>query len=88
MRFAGVVCVAIAVPNCALAADTCPDGVATAVPVKDGRPPVIDGKLDDWDLSGGVSVWIADELADRQHCRASFMYGADGPRSEKRLSSV
>ncbi|MDE3274845.1 MAG: hypothetical protein PUJ80_02335 [Verrucomicrobiota bacterium] len=77
MRFAGVVCVAIAVPNCALAADTCPDGVATAVPVKDGRPPVIDGKLDDWDLSGGVSVWIADELADRQHCRASFMYDDD-----------
>ena len=77
LGFALLLCASAAVPHCVLSADSCPDGTASAVPVKDGRPPVIDGSLDDWDLSGGVSVWIADELADRQHCRVSFMYDDD-----------
>jgi len=77
MGFALLLCASAAVPHCVLSADSCPDGTASAVPVKDGRPPVIDGSLDDWDLSGGVSVWIADELADRQHCCVSFMYDDD-----------
>lgn len=77
MRLFWAVCMVLVAQVCAHAADSCKDGIVSAVPVKDGSPPVIDGKLGDWDLSGNVSVWIADELADRQHCLVSFMYDDD-----------
>ena len=57
-----------------LAGNLCPDGVANAVPVKDGRPPVIDGRLDDWDLSGEEPCWNAEQYADTQYAKLAFMY--------------
>lgn len=69
--------VAIFVILCAcmsFGATTCTDGIAHAVPVKDGKPPVIDAKLDDWDVSGEEAAWVSDELADKQNCRIAFMY--------------
>ena len=64
----GFVCIPV------MAADFCTSGIANAVPVKDGTAPVIDGRLDDWDLSGEEVTWIADLLAEDQHCRLNFMY--------------
>ena len=54
----GFVCIPV------MAADFCTSGIANAVPVKDGTAPVIDGRLDDWDLSGEEVTWIADLLAE------------------------
>ena len=65
---AGMVCTA------AVGADFCTSGIADAVPVKDGKAPVIDGRLDDWDLSGEEVCWIADLLAEEQNCKLNFMY--------------
>ena len=58
----------------ASAGNMCPDGIANAVPVKDGRPPVIDGMLDDWDLSGEEPCWNAEQNADEQYAKLAFMY--------------
>lgn len=58
----------------AFAGTTCRDGVAKAVPVKDGKPPVIDGRLDDWDRSAAILCWNAEEFADRQNATIHFMY--------------
>ena len=61
----------------ASAGTSCRDGVAKALPTKDGRAPVIDGRLDDWDRSGAVLCWNAEQFADRQNCTLYFMYDAD-----------
>ncbi len=58
----------------AFAGTTCIDGIASALPVKDGSQIVIDGKLDDWDRSGAVLCWNAAELADKQNAAVYFMY--------------
>ena len=60
----------------ALAADLA-GSVLPALPLPEGKPPVIDGDLSDWDLSGAESCWIADELADRQYATVYFMYDDD-----------
>ena len=61
----------------ASAGNMCPDGTAHAVPLKDGRAPVIDGNLDDWDLSGEEPCWNAEQLADEQYAKIAFMYDDD-----------
>jgi hypothetical protein len=53
---------------------SCLDGVAAALPLKDGRAPVIDGRLDDWDRSGAVLAWNAEELAESENVALFFMY--------------
>ena len=52
----------------------CEGGLARAVPLKDGKAPVIDGKLDDWDLSGEEVCWNAEEYADEEYAKLAFMY--------------
>ena len=52
-------------------------GLTTAVPVKDGRAPVIDGDLSDWDLSAAEPVYIAEQTIDRMNADWAFMYDAD-----------
>jgi len=48
--------------------------LAVPVPEKQG-PPVIDGNLAEWDLSGAEDVWITPETADRYRARLAAMYG-------------
>ena len=52
-------------------------GLMTAVPVKDGKPPVIDGQLDDWDLSAAEPVYISKQSADLYHVEWAVMYDDD-----------
>lgn len=67
--------VAVTLLSClAFAGTTCRDGVAKALPTKGGVPPVIDGTLDDWDRSGAILCWNAEELADRQNATLYIMY--------------
>jgi len=40
-------------------------------------PVVIDGKLDDWDLSGAIDVYVMPETRERQSARFAVMYDAD-----------
>lgn len=94
----GLFCLAVAFAGGGLWAGTsCRDGVASAVPLPGGRAPVIDGKLDDWDRSGAVLCWNAEERADRENATLYFMYDATnlylacemrfdgrGPRNESR----
>ena len=61
----------------AVAGTTCRDGVARAIPVADGRAPVIDGRLDDWDKSGAVLCWNAEVYADRQNATLYIQYDAE-----------
>lgn len=63
-----------AVPLAAGAGNLCSDGRAFAVPVKDGKAPVIDGRLDDWDLSGEEVCWNAEQYADEQYAAIAFMH--------------
>ncbi len=58
----------------AFAGNNCHDGVAKALPVKDGAAPAIDGSLADWDLTAPVLCWNADEFADQQNAALYFMY--------------
>lgn len=60
------------------AGTTCTDGIMHARPVKDGKAPVIDGKLDDWDLSGVVRCWNAEAYAESQNCSLALMYDNEG----------
>lgn len=73
-------CLAAAVASASLAAlagNMCPDGIAYAVPLKDGKAPVIDGCLDDWDLSAAEPSWNAEQYADEQYAKIAFMYDDD-----------
>ena len=77
MRSAGMLA---AVASCALgvyAGNLCSDGIANAVPLKDGKAPVIDGCLDDWDLSAAEPCWNAEQYADEQYAVLAFMYDED-----------
>lgn len=74
-RFFAATTLALSLP--VLAGNLCPDGIANAVPLKGGVPPVIDGKLDDWDLSGEEPCWNAEPYADEQFAKLAFMYDAD-----------
>ncbi len=62
----------------AFAGTTCTDGVMHARPVKDGKAPIIDGKLDDWDLSGVVRCWNAEAYSESQNCSLALMYDEEG----------
>ena len=46
-----------------------------AVPVS-GQP-VIDGKLDDWDLSGQIDIYVTQETAEMQSAKVALMYDAE-----------
>ena len=56
------------------AGTTCYDGVASALPLADGRKVVVDGLLGEWDRSGAVLCWNAAELAEEQNAAIYFMY--------------
>ncbi len=55
-------------------ADNLAQGVAHAVPVPEGRPPLVDGNLADWDLSGAEPCWIGIETVERQHAVIAYQY--------------
>ena len=72
-----IVCVCALVSACvARAGTTCRNGIAVAVPTKDGCPPVIDGRLEDWDCTGAILCWNAEAYADKQNATVYFMYDA------------
>ncbi len=50
------------------------NGLITAVPVKDGKPPVIDGELGDWDLSAQEPSYIAAQTIDKMNAQWAVMY--------------
>jgi hypothetical protein len=69
----------LAIPSSSSRADT---GLgrhkkAYAVPVPAGKKIVVDGKLDDWDLSGQILMYVVSETADMQSARFAMMYDAD-----------
>ncbi|MCL6102931.1 MAG: hypothetical protein M1292_10640, partial [Bacteroidetes bacterium] len=53
------------------------NGLTKAVPVKNGIPPVIDGKLDDWDLSYMEPAYGTEQTADKKNMEWAVMYDAD-----------
>ena len=61
---------------CAITARTVEltDGVMYAVPTPGGHAPVIDGNLQDWDLSGAEEGWLTSQTAHTQHGRMALMY--------------
>jgi len=78
-RVLRILCAALALatlPTVSQAVDFC-NGVMTAVPVKDGKPPVIDGNLDDWDLSTQEPVYISTQTADTMNAEWAVMYDKD-----------
>jgi len=71
----------LALLACIIASASCAidlsGGMMYAVPVKDGKPPVIDGDLRDWDLSAAEPMWISNETAPELHAALAFMYDND-----------
>ncbi|MFH1497329.1 MAG: FlgD immunoglobulin-like domain containing protein, partial [Verrucomicrobiota bacterium] len=53
------------------------EGVLTALPVRDGKPPAIDGALGDWDLSAQEPVYISAQTAAHMNAEWAFMYDDD-----------
>lgn len=53
------------------------NGTMTAVPVKDGKAPAIDGNLSDWDLSAQEPVYISAQTADTMNAEWAVMYDDD-----------
>jgi hypothetical protein len=53
------------------------DGLLTALPVRDEKPPVIDGALGDWDLSAQEPVYISAQTAAHMNAEWAFMYDDD-----------
>ena len=52
-------------------------GTVTAVPVKNGTAPTIDGDLSDWDLSAQEPVYISAQTADKLNAEWAVMYDKD-----------
>jgi len=52
-------------------------GVTLAVSLKAGIPPVIDGQLDDWDLSYMEPAYGTEQTAREKHIEWAVMYGSD-----------
>ena len=78
-RVIRILCAALALAiltTASQAVDFC-NGVMTAVPVKDGKPPVIDGNLDDWDLSTQEPCFISTQTADSMNAEWAVMYDND-----------
>ena len=78
-RVPRALCVALAfaaLASSSPAVDFC-NGVMTAVPVKDGKPPVIDGNLEDWDLSAQEPVYISTQTIDTMNAEWAVMYDND-----------
>ena len=65
---------ALACVGTVVAGNLCSDGIANAVPLPNGKAPVVDGRLDDWDLSGEEPCWNAEPYADEQFAKLAFMY--------------
>ncbi|PTY00787.1 hypothetical protein DB346_14330 [Verrucomicrobia bacterium LW23] len=57
----------------ARAVDFC-NGQVTAVPVRDGKAPAVDGNLGDWDLSAQEPVYISEQSAHKMNGDWAFMY--------------
>lgn len=53
------------------------NGEMIAVPVKDGKPPVIDAKLSDWDLSAQEPIYISAATAETMNAEWAVMYDED-----------
>lgn len=49
-------------------------GLLTAVPIKEGKAPVVDGDLADWDLSAMEPVYISEQGARAMNAEWAFMY--------------
>ncbi len=49
-------------------------GSVSALPVKDGVAPVIDGDLSDWDLSAQEPVYISSQTAEKMNAEWAVMY--------------
>lgn len=47
------------------------------VPVPEGKKIAIDGKLDDWDLSGQIFMYVVSETSEMQSARFAAMYDAE-----------
>lgn len=52
-------------------------GAVSAVPVKNGVAPVIDGDLADWDLSAQEPVYISAQTAEKMNAEWAVMYDRD-----------
>jgi len=52
-------------------------GLSKAVPVKNGKAPIIDGKLDDWDLSYMEPAYGTEQTAGKKNIEWAVMYDAD-----------
>ncbi len=52
-------------------------GVMYAVPVPNGKPPVIDGNLGDWDLSAAEPLWVSTQKVKSQSASVALMYDND-----------
>lgn len=53
------------------------NGAVSAVPVKNGLAPVIDGDLADWDLSTQEPVYISAQTAEKMNAEWAVMYDRD-----------
>ncbi|HSI83249.1 MAG TPA: hypothetical protein VK970_05670 [Candidatus Methylacidiphilales bacterium] len=74
--FFWVVAVVMGMSIHAWAVDFC-GGQVSAVPVKNGKAPVIDGDLKDWDLSAQEPVYISEQTARTMNGDWAFMYDDD-----------
>lgn len=52
-------------------------GLSKAVPVKNGKAPTIDGRLDDWDLSFMEPAYGTEQTADKKNMEWAVMYDDD-----------
>ena len=66
-------CFLLATSRCLHATDFA-NGEMLAVPVKDGKPPVIDGKLDDWDMAAQEPIYISAATAEAMNAEWAVMY--------------
>ncbi|EIQ01380.1 hypothetical protein OpiT1DRAFT_05956 [Opitutaceae bacterium TAV1] len=62
------------------------NGLVCALPLPDGRIPVIDGVLDDWDLSAQEPVHVSTRTARHMHAEWAFMYDNDALYVSARVS--
>ncbi len=53
------------------------NGEMLAVPVKDGKPPVIDAKISDWDLSAQEPIYISAATVETMNAEWAVMYDED-----------
>lgn len=62
------------------------NGLMSAVPVKAGKAPTIDGDLKDFDLSGAEPAWISTQTIGQYNANLALMYDEDALYLGARLS--